>query len=71
MKLDARAEPQLHQPTEAVGTMQVSLKEHLISELGKDSTVSLMWFATEGCGSGNLVYFLNADRLPHLIQGST
>ena len=71
MNLDARAELQLHQLSEAMATMQVSLKkmqDQLASELVEVSRVSFIsrsftknWLTTEGC-NGKFVFYFASSR---------
>jgi hypothetical protein len=69
MKLDARSEPQLHYLSEAIATMQTSLKniqDQLASGLAMVGTVNFIsrsftkkWLATLGCND-NFVYYLSS-----------
>jgi hypothetical protein len=72
MKLDARSEPQVHHLSEAIATMQASLKnmqDQLASELVMVGTVIFIsrsftknWLTTLGCNE-YFVYFLDAVSL--------
>jgi hypothetical protein len=79
MNLDARAEPQLQHLSEAMATMQASLKntqDQLASELVVVGSVNFIsrsfaknWLTTMGCND-KFVYFVDAVSLLALIQES-
>jgi hypothetical protein len=80
MKLDARSGPQLHHLSEAMATMQASLKnmkDQLVSELVMVGTVNFIsrsftknWLTTQDCND-NFLSFLDAVSSLALVHDSS